>query len=273
VTVYEHGDPRRYRAGCRCPACRAAVADEERARYWARKTGRHQPAYIPVALVQRRIELLVSNGWTVTAIAEAAGISASTLRGARNGDRTRFSAKAAARLSAVRATLDELPDRPLLSALGTRRRLQALACNGWSTPVLADYTGLHKSMVVKLRCGEAITTRVSAIRAVRDAYEQLSTRQAPATPAAARSRNEAAARGWAPPGAWAGVDIDDPAAVPAVRPDTERWRAEDLVAETEFLRRHQGLDRAQAAERLGLKRDVIDTAYTRARRRADQAAA
>ena len=43
----------------------------------------------------------------------------------------------------------------------------------------------------------------------------------------------------------------------------KHWRRDELVAEYDFLRRHEGLTRAQAAERLGIKRDRLDKALER----------
>lgn len=46
------------------------------------------------------------------------------------------------------------------------------------------------------------------------------------------------------------------------------WRREDLIEDWEFLRRYEGLSRAQAAERLGITRDRLDKAIERTNRQA-----
>lgn len=47
--------------------------------------------------------------------------------------------------------------------------------------------------------------------------------------------------------------------------NSSQWRAADLVAEWEFLRVHCGLNRDQAAERLGVKPSTLTTAKCRAK--------
>lgn len=49
-----------------------------------------------------------------------------------------------------------------------------------------------------------------------------------------------------------------------------QWRAAELVAEWDFLRVHCGLNREQAAERLGVKPSTLTTAAHRARKYAER---
>jgi DNA-binding XRE family transcriptional regulator len=51
---------------------------------------------------------------------------------------------------------------------------------------------------------------------------------------------------------------------------SKQWRAADLVAEWDFLRIHCGLNREQAAERLGVKPSTLTTAAHRARKYAER---
>lgn len=63
----------------------------------------------------------------------------------------------------------------------------------------------------------------------------------------------------------AGVTWDAP------KPDIKiQWRAADLVAEWDFLRAQCGLNREQAAERLGVKPSTLTTAAHRARKYAER---
>lgn len=63
----------------------------------------------------------------------------------------------------------------------------------------------------------------------------------------------------------AGVTWDAP------RPQIKiQWRAADLVAEWDFLRVQCGLNREQAAERLGVKPSTLTTAVCRARKYAER---
>jgi hypothetical protein len=85
---------------------------------------------------------------------------------------------------------------------------------------------------------------------------------------ASRARNHAAARGWPPPAAWDDDTIDDPAAGPA-----EGWQRPAQITLTYLLEDAQellaqGHTRDQAAQRLEVSRDSLNTALARARRRA-----
>jgi hypothetical protein len=53
-------------------------------------------------------------------------------------------------------------------------------------------------------------------------------------------------------------------------PAGTQWRAADLVAEWDFLRIHCGLNRQQAAERLGVKPSTLATAAHRAKKYAER---
>jgi hypothetical protein len=103
-------------------------------------------------------------------------------------------------------------------AVGTVRRLQALAVMGWPAARLSRETGLSTYLIHRLTSGALSTVTVAEHRAVATVYDRLST----ASPglcgvshiAARATRDRAAAAGWAPPAAWDDDTIDDPAAIP-----------------------------------------------------------
>ena len=107
-------------------------------------------------------------------------------------------------------------DETTVSAVGTVRRLQALAVAGWPLARIARDTGLAAGALA--RALTATTVPVSMARAVAAFY----TRYQLASPGlcgvahihARAVRERATAAGWAPHGAWDDDTIDDPAARP-----------------------------------------------------------
>lgn len=121
------------------------------------------------------------------------------------------------RLAAVDPRLELLAPLNMVSATGSRRRLQALVAVGWPLRRLAIEMPTTNSWVGKLARGRVTRVRVSTARKIRALYDRLwDVAPAAGTPrerrAVTMARQAAAERGWAPPMAW--DDIDDPAAEP-----------------------------------------------------------
>jgi hypothetical protein len=101
-------------------------------------------------------------------------------------------------------------------AVGSIRRLQALAVAGWPWARLARESGLTPARLHRLLTADDVP--VSEARAVSAVYDRLGT----ASPGlcgvpgvyARAARARAAEEGWAPVGAWDDDTIDDPAALP-----------------------------------------------------------
>jgi hypothetical protein len=170
----------------------------------------------------------------------------------------------------------DLGGRPAPSPAGTRRRLQALAARSWSPAAVERETGIPARLIQRELDGyDDLPPRLAG--AVAAAYDRLWDQHPPAATAAER---EAAAEtfararrsGWAPPMAWDDDLIDLPGTRPALgwKPsEATRRKARDIVEDAEFVREHGGLRDAsngQIAIRLGIKRDRLDQAYSRARR-------
>jgi hypothetical protein len=95
-------------------------------------------------------------------------------------------------------------------AVGTQRRLRALARMGWSgrhVCRLAGYSArsFHPHLMRCTWLSRATAAKIAAI------YDQLSMREGPSTFA----RRHAERNGWPPPLAWDDDEIDDPDAQPA----------------------------------------------------------
>lgn len=169
-----------------------------------------------------------------------------------------------------------------VDATGTRRRLRALACNGWTNDLLAARLGVSGSAVRAWTYNERV--RRSTVARVAALYDQLWDQPGASSRTAAR----AARAGWAPPLAWDDDTIDDPASRPdrghglpaafdeiAVQRAMRGDRAVRLrpVERAEVVRRLTavGLSATQIADRLGASSRTVVRARTR-RADAEQAA-
>ena len=97
----------------------------------------------------------------------------------------------------------------LVDAIGTARRLQALATMGYTQADLAAAMG-WKGVQMVARSLKAHRVARSTAERVSAAYERLSMKPGPSPRAAKRARHA----GWAPPLAWDEGRIDDPTAKP-----------------------------------------------------------
>ena len=170
---------------------------------------------------------------------------------------------------------------PLPSAVGTQRRLRALAARSWSPRAIEKETGIPAWLIKRELDGhdELAPDLADAVAA---AYDRLWDRDPPAMTradreAAAAVAARAAARAWAPPMAWDDDQIDLPDGRPGHgwRPFRRTYRSADLVEDAEFVRECGGYRDAptdQIAMRLGVRRDRLDQAYLRTRRYAARTA-
>lgn len=153
------------------------------------------------------------------------------------------------------ARLDQMAGNArLLPAIGTERRLRALAAMGWSYTALGEHLGLTREAVAKLSWPRPSVERKTA-RRIEALYDQLCMTPGPSATAKAR----ALAKGWPPPLAY--DDIDDPDEVPDLG---ARSRGIDLD-EWAYLVRN-GEDPNRAAARMGVQITAIERAAHRAHR-------
>lgn len=169
----------------------------------------------------------------------------------------------AMRLDTNLRRLEALQGNPRhVDGTGTRRRLQALAANGWSMREIADRLGVtNASINARLRKAGPVHRGTAA--KVRALYDELWDVTPPPMTGKAkgvrnRIRRDAAKRGWHVPMAW--DTIDDPAATPFVdepiditRPGQGRVNADSL----HDCAIEWGMTIEQAAVRLSVSRDAI----------------
>lgn len=118
-------------------------------------------------------------------------------------------------------------ERPELHVDGTgaRRRLQALAVDGWDAETLDPLCGIHRSELCRHRRGDRVLIRAANRDKIIELYEKIQS-QADPTGTSTRIRRIARDAGWAPPECWTDETIDDPSAEPLpLPPDTDDWVA------------------------------------------------
>jgi hypothetical protein len=222
VTERPHGYARYKLDGCRCYTCGWAVAQYNDARDHAIRRGTWHP-WTDAEPVRQHIAQLRACGMGLRAIATAAGIDRKRLQALTvgrtergTGPQEKVRPALAAAVLKVEPTLDTLAAKTPIDATGTRRRLQALVAVGWPQHHLAVELGMTPGNFGPTLTREQVIVRT--VRAVRAVYDRLWTADPTeygATPAGVtRARQHAAARRWAPVGAWDDDVIDDPAACP-----------------------------------------------------------
>jgi len=102
----------------------------------------------------------------------------------------------------------------VVPAIGTHRRLQALACLGWSATHVAARIGVSGQRMRQILAADRITQdnadRIAAV------YDELWDQRAPESSATNRTRARAHRQGWVGPLMWDDDEIDLPEATPAV---------------------------------------------------------
>lgn len=184
-----HGTNAGYAAHCRCAPCKHGhfIANKERNLY----RSRNGTCMVPHNAVQQVVEPWLQMGFTMNAIATAAGIGGNgsfnkTYRAGADVYRDTYT-----KLSTI--TENAFPDGALVYADLTRQRIFSLLAAGHSlTDMPIDPTGYWRTRQ---------RTNAKTARAIRDHYRQRQHTTGPNRQKAAQARNA----GHQPPAAW-----DDP---------------------------------------------------------------
>jgi hypothetical protein len=235
-----HGTRAGYIAGCRDTCCSTAN------RRWikqyrlaaSRNGGRTTVPTEPVREHVRNLQRTMS----LSAIGNAARVTSSQMVRLMRGDHPTMRAATATRLLAVRP--DTKVGGHYISAVGSRRRLQALVAIGYSFERIEKHLGGYGRSNMRILAYENrpwITSDV-ALR-IKAAFDELSMKLPDAPTrvhqgAITKARNRAKARGWVPPLAWDEDTIDDPNAKPAGL--TAPARVSEDIDEAAVLRRMNG---------------------------------
>lgn len=196
------------------PECDPCIAARRKAQSRAsnlRKLG--HKGFVDATPVRRHIDALIAAGMTTHTIASRAGVSDTTVlhAGRQHLEMHYLTAEA---IFGVRATPYA---QGLVSAVGTLRRLQALATLGWSITAIhaaAEELGVDLTLSVIRYVLRRLDPRVRVRTrdAVTTVYDHLSMRLPEPGRAVSLTRGQASKRGYLPPLAW--DDIDDPNEVP-----------------------------------------------------------
>lgn len=218
---HEHGTAQAYISdACRCEPCTDA-ASAKSLRYERQLVyGRRKPiAWVDATTARQHVTRLRSDGYALHLIATTAGLDLSKvtrliygLPSANQPPTPQIREADRDALMAVRLTWHDLPENALTPAIGSQRRLQALACLGWPTNRVAKRIGTTQSHLSGISHRKRITAGMA--RSIAAVYDELSMTPAPDGPYARRLRNHADSKGWAPPLAWDDDTIDNPKAKP-----------------------------------------------------------
>ena len=258
----KHGTLTAYaKHGCRCEPCRAAAAKASKA--WRRDNYLGVVKLVDAQPLKDHVAALMAAGMSFRAIALTAGY---TSRNALADSMTRSRVRPAtmARILAVNPKRDNRRDG-YVDATGSRRRLQALALNGYSTRDLAARLGhKHAATVQDIASGKTPTVRFRTMDAIRELYEELWDRPG----GNARSASIAKAKGWLPALAWDDDLIDDAGYQPEdVRRRRNPNNGSGITLEDIEDAREQGYETAQQIGwRLGVSRLAVQQILSRSDR-------
>lgn len=212
---HQHGTVQAYVMDkCGCSPCAEASATDSRRRRRLKAYGR--PVKVSALPVARHIATLERAGMGPVAIAAAAGVGHVWLaRVKQRPDKTVYRSKAL-RLLAV---TPDVPPTAKVPAIGSVRRAQALAANGWSMAEIARQAGLDRSDVARIvKEGRPCVLRRTH-DAIRVAYDEIWDQPPPQNThfqraAVTKALQLAEQHGWAKPLEWDDDEIDDPRAKP-----------------------------------------------------------
>lgn len=254
---------------CRRPACVERYNANERERNRLKKQGTYQ-RFADAAPVREHVLQLIAAGATPHGIARQSGASDTTVRGLLPRQSSRRHAPLRHRILAENAAMllaltpDDVIPR-FTPALGTVRRIQALVANGWPMIRLGAHVGLYPTyvgdLVDRAARGETRVRGTTAL-AVACGYDMVRdwkpTRHGINKAAAAYARDFARGRDWPPTRYWDQFPgaLDDPHFLP----EYGKPRLRVVAEEASWLMTVGRLDRALAAERLGVDRSYLDRA-------------
>ncbi|MET8746350.1 helix-turn-helix transcriptional regulator [Streptomyces sp. NPDC004728] len=206
---------------------------------------------VPAGPVREHVQKLLQQGLSMAQIDQASGVPATTVQRLVRGQ---VSLRRENAEKILRVPLNVRVTQGDVSACGATRRVRALYALGHFNREIALVAGVSRHAVCYLASGTWSTLDVAADDGIRAAYDQLSMRAGESW----KTRGLAERNGWAPPLAWDDDTIDDPAAVPDCGEQVPRFVE---LAENGFeLEEQHGFTREQAAERLGVSKNVLQKA-------------
>jgi hypothetical protein len=246
---------------CRRPECVQRYLDWDRDRRTRQADGTWDNL-VDATPARQHILRLQEAGVLPSRIAKAAGIPLQSIRDLTGdgwrGFRYRTSPATLEKILAV----TEADATPLcVNPTGTHRRLQALVAAGWPLIYIDRRLGYKRERMRKILAADTILGSTEQLIAA--TYDELRTlkpeRNGVPRQYARQARKRAAAQRWAPPSYWDQYSdaIDDP----DFEPMYGLTRREIVAQDAHWVMTTIGLDRASAAERLGVAKSYIDHAF------------
>lgn len=269
---------------CTCPDCRALRCSTAK----AARTGTLPPRRSKEA--QEVVRAWYDRGWSTSAVVSVTGLDRTVVESFYRRYLIVVRERQYGRTLSERiiAAAGRTPTEGSIGAVGTQRRLQALAFMGWDLTSISARTGVTENVLLHVRSGKQTRVKAAAAARVAAVFDKVSMTPGPSK----RTATIATRRyGWAPPLAWDDDTIDDPTATPATSspatvhvddvdevavaraihgtdgPPVRLNRAERRIVVEELLRR--GVSHSQIADRVGvtprtIERDIRDLRTTAA---------
>jgi hypothetical protein len=255
-------NPETHLWACECPPC-TNRRNRYKKNWWiARHRGQPSTLVDSAPTLDYIRNALLPAAWTRAQIGYAAGLDPcyiARLLGEQGPDSPpHIRVETAQAILALRYTarFRNVPDRALVNATGTHRRLQALGAKGHQI----------EKLLKEMRCSNGVMAvefvTAGNARRIAEAYDRLWCVHGPSKIGAVRARN----RGWVGPGAWDDATIDDPRAVPRVGEAPRVWTLTELLAEAKIAE-FSGTDARVVAQRVGTTVASLARARERARER------
>ncbi|MFE0808171.1 hypothetical protein ACFW34_11895 [Streptomyces sp. NPDC058848] len=158
------------------------------------------PGYVPTTPVIQHIHTLRKGGWTNTEIADTAEVDRRTIHNILHGEVATVHQRTITSILKLRP--EDAPNR--VPAIGTRRRLEALAVMGWPISHIGAEAGIYGTQVTEIVVGRRQRIPRDQAEAVARIFREKALTPGPSK----RTRTIAAQNGWVSALAW--DDIDDP---------------------------------------------------------------
>lgn len=215
--AFDHGDPKRYRRGCRCTKCTKAASAEGRKNRYLLQTGRGSQCATERAA--RHIHLLRAANLSDAEIQNRANTHPDVMYRILRGEGTIHRDTERRILAVAIPTTPEGKAGARISALGTRRRLRILATEGWPAAELGRRCNRHKKYISYLQGDQGSDLiRIWVARDIADLYTALRDLRPEDAGVphhfAERTRARAADKGWLGTAYWDDDDLDNPEADP-----------------------------------------------------------
>lgn len=229
----------RYTRGC--DNCRHHARRYRRTRLDGLADGTWTPGYLDesatAAVRAHLLPIVTAKGVSCERAGWAAGVGRNTIEDLVAGRTKRLTAVCGEAILGltVEACLRQIRhENILVDIIGSQRRLQAMACDGWGSNEVGGLLSIHPSQVRRHRGGNPhrrTTITWGLHEAYRELFEKIQSQADPSGPSE-WTRRHAERLKYVPAERWEDGTIDDPAAEPLPPlPDTEDWVAVTAMIE------------------------------------------